>query len=282
MVAFIEELQSKEMGLLVTIIISILLCFVGSKLTDLIVDTLSKRVDKHALHWKFVKRAIKSILVFIALFEVFSGLPIFSTFSSTILASSTLLVAAIGLASQESMANIVSGMFISIFKPFAVGDRVKLVSTGLVGMVEDINLRHTVIRTIENNRIIVPNTTMNKDVVENSNYEDMRICNFLDVKITYESNIKLARKIMEEEVLSHPNAIDWRSDEEKENGTKRVNVLLRDISNNCLELRVGIWTEDIGSSFRTCSELRESILLRFQAEENIKLYYQTIKISEQK
>ena len=278
--AILENLQHEEMRWILTILLCIFICIVGIKLTDWIVDPISKRVDKQALHWKFVKRAIKSFLVFFAIFEVFSQLPMFSTFSTTILTSSTVLVAAVGLASQESVANIISGMFISIFKPFAVGDRVKLISTGLVGMVEDINLRHTVIRTIENNRIIVPNTTMNKDVVENSNYEDIRICNFLDVKITYESNLKRAREIIEEEATKHPNAIDWRTEEEKNEGAKRVNVLLRDISNQCLELRAGIWTEDIASSFRTCSELRENLFNRFQAE-NIKLYYQTVRLQEE-
>jgi len=70
------------------------------------------------------------------------------------LAGAGILAVAVGFASQAALSNIISGVFVVIFKPFRVGDRLKI--NELTGVVEDITLRHTVIRDLENKRIIIP------------------------------------------------------------------------------------------------------------------------------
>jgi len=71
-------------------------------------------------------------------------------------------------ASQHAFANIVSGIFIVIFKPFGVGDWIKIGSNGTSGTVEDITLRHTVITTWEHKSLIIPNAKI----------DDMSIINY--------------------------------------------------------------------------------------------------------
>ncbi len=244
-----------------------------------VINQIGKRLDHKALYWRFMEKTIDFVLLFVLLFEVSSRLPFIGNLPGSLLAGSTVLIAAVGFAAQEPMANLISGMFLSFFKPFAAGDRVKLLSVGIIGWIEDITLRHTVIRTVENNRVIVPNSVMGREVVENSNFQDERILNFLDVKITYESDAARAKEIMLEEVLSHPDFTDWRSEQEKEEGVPQASVLIRDIVNNCVELRVGVWTKDIGVSFNVCSDLRLNIMRRFK-DEGITLYYQTVRVAD--
>ena len=59
------------------------------------------------------------------------------------------MVAIIGFASQKAFSNIISGIFILIFKPFRVKDTIEFLDS-TKGVVEEITLRHTIIRNYEN------------------------------------------------------------------------------------------------------------------------------------
>jgi len=101
-------------------------------------------------------------------------MPNLRALASSFLAGAGILAVAVGFASQHALGNIISGVFIVIFKPFRVTDRVKL--RELTGVVEDITLRHTIIRDFENKRIIIPNFLISEEIIVNSNFEDDRIC----------------------------------------------------------------------------------------------------------
>ena len=65
-------------------------------------------------------------------------------------------------------------------------------SLGISGIVEDMTVRHTVIRTYHNSRMIIPNSVINKAIVENSNYNNDYIGNYMEVSVSYESNLEQA------------------------------------------------------------------------------------------
>lgn len=92
---------------------------------------------------------------------------------ATLFAGAGIFAAIIALASQQALSNIISGIFIVISKPFRVGDYIEL-SILHRGTVEDITLRHTVIRDIQNNRIIVPNSKINSETIVNYHLNDER------------------------------------------------------------------------------------------------------------
>ena len=85
---------------------------------------------------------------------------------------------------QEALGSIVSGMMILAFKPFVIGDVVRCVDNDISGVVEEITLHHTAIRTYENKRVIVPNSVMNNSIIENADYGDSRVCAFLEIGVT--------------------------------------------------------------------------------------------------
>ena len=64
-----------------------------------------------------------------------------------------------------------------------------IVSLNLTEIVEDITVRHTIIRTFNHSKIIVSNSVLNKQVIENSSNTKRRVGNFLDVSISYESDL---------------------------------------------------------------------------------------------
>ncbi|MDZ7777461.1 MAG: mechanosensitive ion channel [Bacteroidales bacterium] len=74
-----------------------------------------------------------------------------------------------------------------------------------MGTVEDITLRHTVIRNFENRRIIVPNSVISSETIINSNIIEDKVCNFVEISISYDSDVDKAMALMQEEAMSHPN-----------------------------------------------------------------------------
>ena len=123
---------------------------------------------------------------FIGILAALEAIPGLSKVMSTILAGSGIIAIVVGLAAQESLGNIISGWFIGLFRPFEVGDRVRLVGYDITGKIEDITLRHTVIKTFTNSRVIVPNSKISSTIIENSHYIDERSSSFIDVYVSYE------------------------------------------------------------------------------------------------
>jgi len=139
-------------------------------------------------------------------------------------------------------------------------------SDGLRGVVEDISLRHTVIRNFENQRIIIPNSIISNQVLINSNYADTKICRLIDIGISYGSDIDLAKKIMEEEIENHPLNIDNRTPEDIEKDMPRVMVRLLELTDSSVNLRAWAWAADAPNAFVMQCDVLESIKKRFDKE----------------
>jgi len=219
-----------------------------------------RRFGKDTIHQKFIKNVLSIIIWFIGILIALNWLPNFSDVATAILAGSGLVVLTIGLAAQESLGNAFSGLFISMFKPFEVGDRVHLTSANITGFIEDITIRHTVLRTFMNSRIIIPNSVMNKELIENANFANPQASNFIDVIITYDSNVTTACEIIASVIGSHPDFVDTRSQQT----VPKVPVFIRALGLYGIELRASMWTATIANNFAACSDVRKGILHEFE------------------
>lgn len=236
---------------------------------------LYKRISPKHLFLLFLNSIIQGMIYLTGFLCVVAVFPELTKLSATLLAGSGFLALAASLSAQESLSNIAGGLFISLFRPFNVGDRVKLVNSGVVGYVESITLRHTVIRTLTNTRITVPNSVMNREIVENSNMVEEIASYYVDVSISYESDLERARAIMADIVGSHPLYVDTRKDPAWE----KVHVFVRAFEASGIALRARVWTKTVDDNFRACSDIRAELLKRFQAE-GIEIPYTKIKLVE--
>ncbi len=213
----------------------------------------------------FFKRSVLVLIYLTGISFAIYMVPQFRIIAASMLAGAGVLAIAVGFASQAALTNVISGLFIVIFKPYKISDRIQ-VRTDLSGVVEDINLRHTVIRNFENKRIIIPNSVISEEVVINSNYKDNKICKWIEMRISYESDVDLAKKIIKEEVLKHPNFMDNRTEIQIEAGDEIVPVRVIKIDDSALNLRAWSWAQDPSSAFALGCDLLESIKKRFDAE----------------
>ena len=227
-------------------------------------------IKKQGIHIKFIENFLCGCVYFIGILAALEAIPGLSKVMSTILAGSGIIAIVVGLAAQESMGNIISGWFIGLFRPFEVGDRVRLVDHDITGKIEDITLRHTVIKTFTNSRVIVPNSTISSTIIENSHYIDERSSSFIDVYVDYDSDIQLAMSIMADVISSHPLFIDVRTDKEKSLNKPKVNVQVRELGTFGVNLRASIWTANIDDNFEASSDVRLKLIDEFK-KNNIKI-----------
>ena len=247
-------------------IATLLVALVISKILRILIDRFiklsSKKLRVDYTQFNFLKNAVTFFVFLAAIIFIFYSIPKLKALSITMFAGAGILTAIALFASQQAFANIVSGVFIVIFKPFRVND---LVDVGSLpkGRVEDITLRHTVIRNFENRRMIIPNSVISSEILVNSNIVDETICNFIEMGISYDSDIDKAMEIMSKEAMAHPNFIDHRSQEELDKGIPPVTVRVMGFGDSSVNLRAFVWSMDHTSGFVMKTDLNKSIKKEF-------------------
>jgi small conductance mechanosensitive channel len=192
-----------------------------------------------------------------------SSVPSLKAIASSLLGAAGILAVAIGLASQNALSNIISGIFIVIFKPFSINDRLRLRDNSLSGLVEDITLRHTIIRDFENRRIIIPNSIINQEIIINADFADDKICTWFEITVDTQSDIDLVKNILHEEGMQHPLRVDNRTAEDIEKGKPELLVRVLRVDEYGIRLRAWVWAKNSADSFIISCDLYESVKKRF-------------------
>ena len=252
-----------HVGFLETIVFFLVFIIVAKLIRKIIFKSLTKFQHDNV---NFFKRIASIVIYGICGYACLSMILPLSQILSTLWGSAGVVALIIGLAAQEAVGNFVNGLMISFFKPFKVGDLIRINNGQYVGTVVDISLRDTTIQTFENTKIIVPNSVINKEVLENISENNAMKANFLLLEISYESNIDRAIEIIKEEVMAHPSFFDYRSEEAKKENAPLVTTLLTNFNASGIELKTTIYSKDAGSGTRMLCDLRMSIKKRFDAE----------------
>ncbi|MEZ8724790.1 mechanosensitive ion channel family protein [Vibrio cyclitrophicus] len=107
----------------------------------------------------------------------------------------------IGFALQDTLSNFASGLMILIYRPYDVGDMVKV--AGVQGTVKDMSLVSTTIQTIDNQRLVIPNNKIWGDVINNITAERVRRVDMV-FGIGYSDDIDKAKGVLNDIILAHP------------------------------------------------------------------------------
>ncbi|WP_435179615.1 mechanosensitive ion channel family protein [Halorussus sp. AFM4] len=217
-------------------------------------------VDSHAK--RPLVRIVKFAVVFVAVSVAFGFADYgnFLTSLATIAAAATL---AIGLATQDVIKNFVAGVFIYTDKPFKIGDWIEWDNETYAGIVEDIGLRVTRVRTFDNELLTVPNSSLTDGVIKNPVEADRLRLKFL-FGIGYDDDIDRATEIIVEEAEAHPDILD----------DPAPSVRLTELGDSSVGLQSRIWIADPSRSdyVKTKGEYVTSVKERFD-EEGIDIPY---------
>lgn len=193
--------------------------------------------------FNFFKNGLRLIIYLTAAILLFYIIPPLNSFAQTLTVGATVIAAVAAFASQHALANVVGGLFIVIFKPFRVGDIIQ-VGTLQIGKVEDITLRHTVINSLENRRIVIPNAVINNETIINSSISDEKTCMFVEVGIAYAADAEKAMKLMQQVCEADPDTLDNRTEEDLQKGIEKVEMRLIALADSAQVLRAYVWAQD--------------------------------------
>ncbi|WP_319479516.1 mechanosensitive ion channel family protein [uncultured Draconibacterium sp.] len=248
------------------VVISYFLSFIARRILTRIIRKKSENLKEDPTKFVFLKNSASFIIFTIALIIIFLITPALNDLGKGLFAGAGILAATIGFASQKAFSNILSGIFILIFKPFSVQDTIEIKSDALKGVVEEITLRHTVIRDYENRRIVIPNSLISETTLLNSSMTDEKIRKHVDFGISYDSDVDLARKIIEEEIMKHPNFVDNRTEEELEQEQAPVQMRLVSLGDFAVTIRAYAWTNSNNEAFALQCDVFDSVKKRFDKE----------------
>ena len=167
----------------------------------------NKLLLKDPTRLRFFSHVSTAFVYVVGLATALSQIDLLKPVSTSLLAGAGLLTVAVSFASQNALSNIISGFFIVLFKPFGVNDRLKI-KDSIIGVVEDITLRHTIIRDGENKRVIIPNSIINNEMVVNYNFIDEYILKSVDILLHHESDIVAAKRVIRAIVMEHPKFVN--------------------------------------------------------------------------
>jgi small conductance mechanosensitive channel len=236
----------------------------------------SKGLNVSPTNFRLLQTLASLIIYILALIIVFQLIPGLEKLGTTLLASAGILSVIIGLAAQQTFGNIISGIFILIYKPFRVGDYVEL-NNGKNGIVEDINLRFTILRSDDNRRMIIPNTLISNQVIINSNVNQNPVCIFLPIPLAYDTDIDRAIVEVQRLVAAHPDYLRSRSTDHTEKGSPGVAVRVVSLDHFCVNLRAEVWCRTDAASFAMKCDLLLAIKKTFD-KEGIKMAAQTTNV----
>lgn len=127
---------------------------------------LEKRFPHDTLLLAFFRHSISCVFYLLLTAVFLTANPLLKTITYPFLASSGIVAFIGGFASQQIFANILGGLFISLTKPFVIGDSIKIIDEQITGTVKDITMRHTILKTIDQKEIIIPNSKFNNQTIE--------------------------------------------------------------------------------------------------------------------
>ena len=219
-------------------------------------QTLTDREPRYQTIYSFLRRFTMGVVALIGVaVATFASFPDLAAGLASLILAAGFVSIVVGLAAQTSISNLIAGALVSLTQPFRIGDAV--VFGGEYCFVEDIRLTYAVLRVWDNRRLMVPNSLFMSQLVVNYTIGDATMLVPLVMRISYDSDMERAMKIMQEEARAHPNVLPIGD---------LPNVVVMDYTDQGVSLRVLSRAADQGVAFQMERDLLRSIRRRFDAE----------------
>jgi small-conductance mechanosensitive channel len=214
-------------------------------------------LDRRGLDAHAKKPLVKvtNIAVVFAAVAVAFGLAGYGNFLQSLATIAAAATLAIGFAMQDVIKNFVAGIFVFTDRPFRIGDWIEW--DGNSGVVEDISLRVSRVRTFDNELLTVPNSELTDGVIKNPVAKDQLRLKFL-FGIGYDDDIDRATEIIIEEAEAHEGIVD----------DPAPSVRLVELGDSSVGLQSRFWIDDPSRAdfVKTRGEYVTAVKERFDRE----------------
>ncbi len=220
-----------------------------AKITRTIVEKLLNRKQVEPTIVSFTGNMVYAGIVVFVIIAAISKLGVQTTSFVAVLGAAGL---AIGLALQGSLANFAAGFLLIIFRPFKAGDFVE--AGGVTGIVEEISIFTTILKTPDNKVIIIPNSAIMGGTITNYSAMPTRRVD-ISVGVGYNDDLKKVREVLADLLRQDSRILQ----------DPAPTIAVAELGDSSVNYAVRIWTksEDYWDVFFATNE---AIKLRFDQE----------------
>ncbi len=201
---YIDLLKEQSIIFLPKVLLAIAFLIIGFWMANSVSAMVRKQMDKTGLDkdiQPFFASLVSAGIKIMVIISVAGLIGIKTTSFIAVLGAATL---AIGMALQGSLGNLASGVMILIFKPYRVGNLVNM--QGQVGTIDEIQIFNTIITSLDNKKVIVPNSVATSGIITNLSAKPyLRVD--LNVHVPYEADFENVRGIVLEAIHQTPKVL---------------------------------------------------------------------------
>jgi small-conductance mechanosensitive channel len=154
--------------------------------------------------YRVLRRAVSATIIAVGLFSALLVIPQVRAVAGALLASTAILGVILGLAAQQTLGNFIAGLLIATAQPVRIGDRVSY--AGESGVVEEIGLTYTFIRTVDRRRLVVPNSKLASDTLVNASIRSRETFAEISVPVPLTADLAAALDALREDVADERDA----------------------------------------------------------------------------
>lgn len=239
---------NKLIDLLAALAIGIIGWWLAKRLID-VLDRVLLRFQVDDILRSFLRNIAFAGLMIVVVIAALQKLGIPTT---SLLAALGAAGLAIGLALKDSLSNIASGVMLIMLRPFKAGDSVRV--AGQEGVIEQVRIFTTTLRTYQNEVIVMPNSEITKAAIVNITRRPLRRID-LAVGIGYEDRIDQAREVLLQLAKNHPKVLK----------NPATAVLVTGLGESSVDLSLRVWVKN-ADVIQTRSDLLEGIHRQFTDE----------------
>lgn len=212
---------------------ALLVLTIGFWITNRLVNVMQRRMQKAKVDPSLQPFLLSMVGVLLKVMIVFSAAGIIGIQTASFVAVLGAAGLAVGLALQGSLSNFASGVLILLFRPYRVGDFIT--AQGHTGTVKEIQIFTTIVATIDNRMVILPNSAMLSGAIENETAYPDRMLD-LTFEIDHETDIDKAKQVAAETIPGTPGYLP----------DKGTEVFIRSLSESAIQLGVRFWVDSTG------------------------------------
>jgi small-conductance mechanosensitive channel len=247
-----------EGAILYAIVFALVAWLFGKLLRAMVMRALAR--DKHEhfdrMAVKFIAKLLRYCVYVFAAVAYAHFVPGLSSLGTASLTGISVITIVVGLAAQNTLGNLVAGISLLLYRPFKLGDRIEVLAPSGVetGIVENLTLGYTLLRTDDNRRVVVPNSLMASQTSINLTGDDPRIICSVPIIIGYGSDIDKARSILLALAVKHPQA------------ESVCGCPLTQLGSSGMVLTIDVWCADAVAAIALRCDLLEQATKRLAAE----------------
>ena len=198
------ELLPGLLAVLGQIALALLVLWLGLKIIKALERFIKRQLAKRNFDPSLTKFTVSILDAVLKILLIISVLGIVGVETTSFIALIGAAGIAIGAALSGTLQNFASGAMLIIFKPYKVGDVIK--AQGYQGAVDEIQIFNTILKTPDASTIIIPNSQITSDIIENLSSEELRRVD-LTFGIGYSDDIDKAKAVVREVLASNPYVV---------------------------------------------------------------------------